>query len=231
MNTLYQDGLIEITDEKIVFQHYYFPFGSAKRVPLSQIESIQAKPPSFFGGSWRIWGSGDPLFRTWFPLDGARPSRDLIFIATLRGRSVRVGFTVEHSQPVIGILEKLGLLNGSHPASSLPPSDSARLQPLNASAKNENVSPEKNKYWFPAKKYGWGWGFPNCRLGVVVFLVWLACHLVGGILFAKGLLSLKLFVAWTILLAAVLLIIVVIKGEPPRWRWGDKSDKDKSGSD
>jgi hypothetical protein len=106
----YKDGLIEITDQEIIFRRYYFPFGGDKHVLLSQIESIQVKPPSFFGGSWRLWGTGDPLFRTWFPLDGARPNRDRIFIASVRGKSPRIGFTVENSEQVTSILKERGLL-------------------------------------------------------------------------------------------------------------------------
>jgi hypothetical protein len=95
--------------------------------------------------------------------------------------------------------------------------------------KNENTSPDKNKYWFPAKKYGWGWGFPICWQGVVVFLVWLACQIAGSVLFATRHLNVYLFVGWEMLVTAALLIIVFIKGEPPRWRWGDKSNTDKPG--
>jgi hypothetical protein len=109
MNTTYKDGLIEITDQEVVFHRYYFPFGGDKHVPLSRIENVQARPPSFFGGSWRIWGSGD--FRTWFPLDGARPNRDRIFVASLRDSSRRIGFTVEDSQKVMSVLKERGLLH------------------------------------------------------------------------------------------------------------------------
>jgi hypothetical protein len=109
VSTTYKDSLVEITEQEIVFHHYYFLFGNDKHVPLSQIESVQVRPPSFFGGSWRLWGSGD--FRTWFPLDSHRPSRDRIFIASLRGRFRRIGFTVEDSQEVTGILRERGLLN------------------------------------------------------------------------------------------------------------------------
>jgi hypothetical protein len=109
MTTLYQDTLIEVTDQEVVFHRYYFPFGSAKYVPWNQIESVQVRPPSFFGGSWRLWGSGD--FHTWFPQDFARPSRDRIFIASLRGSFVRIGFTVEDSQKVASILKERGLLH------------------------------------------------------------------------------------------------------------------------
>ena len=111
MSTLYKDGLIEITDQEVVFHRYYFPFACDKHVPLSQIENVQVRPPSFWGGSWRIWGSGD--FRTWFPLDDARPSRDRIFIAFLRGHFCRIGFTVEHSEEVTEVLKERGLVHAT----------------------------------------------------------------------------------------------------------------------
>jgi hypothetical protein len=108
MSTLYKDKLIEITDQEVVFHRYYFPFGGDKHVPLSHIAGVQAGPPSFWGGSWRLWGSGD--FRTWFPLDNSRPSRDRLFFASLRNSSRRIGFTAEGSQKVTGILRERGLL-------------------------------------------------------------------------------------------------------------------------
>jgi hypothetical protein len=111
MSTAYKDDLIEITDREIIFRHYFFPFGSDKRVSFSDIERIEVRPRSFLGGSWRIWGTGD--FRTWFPLDKARPSRDRIFLIYLQRRFRRIGFTVEHSEEVITIFKELGLLHGS----------------------------------------------------------------------------------------------------------------------
>jgi hypothetical protein len=113
MSTLYKDGLIEISDQEVIFHRYYFPFGGDKHVPLSQIESVEVRQPSFLGGSWRIWGSGD--FRTWFPLDGSRPSRDAIFVAFLRGCFVRIGFTVEDSKKAIKVFEERGLLHATGP--------------------------------------------------------------------------------------------------------------------
>ena len=107
MNILYSDSLIEITDHEVVFRRYYFPFGGDRHVPLSQIESIQIRPPSVSFGSWRIWGGGP---RTWFPLDWARPSRDAIFVASIHGGFVRVGFTVERSKEAAEVLRQRGLL-------------------------------------------------------------------------------------------------------------------------
>lgn len=108
MSTIYQDKLVEITDQEIVFRRYYFPFASPKRVALSQVESVQVRPPSLLNGSWRLWGTGD--FGTWFPMDFGRPNRDKIFIAKLRDASLRIGFTVEDSQKVTDILKTQGLL-------------------------------------------------------------------------------------------------------------------------
>jgi hypothetical protein len=108
MSTLYCDRLVEVTDQEMVFHRYYFPFDGDRRVHLSQIESIQVRPPSIWAGSWRIWGTGD--FRTWFPLDGGRPSRDRIFIASLRNNCGFIGFTALDSQKVAGILRERGLL-------------------------------------------------------------------------------------------------------------------------
>jgi serine/threonine protein kinase len=109
LRTLYKDRLIEITDQEIVFHRYYLPFGSDRHVPWSHIESIQVRPPSLSSGSWRLWGCEDFL-RTWYPLDFARPSRDRIFLLCLRGRSRRIGFTVEDSSKVMEILKARGLL-------------------------------------------------------------------------------------------------------------------------
>ena len=108
---LYSDSLIEITDREILFRHYYFPFGGDRRVSLNQLESIQVRNPSIWFGSWRIWGGGP---RTWFPLDSARPGRDTIFIAFLRGCFTRIGFTVEHSKDALAVLKRLGLLQPAH---------------------------------------------------------------------------------------------------------------------
>lgn len=108
MSTLYKDNLVEITEQEIIFHRYYFPFCGDKHVPLNQIENVEVRRPSVFGGSWRIWGSGD--FKTWFPLDGARPSRDAIFVASLHNSSRRIGFTVEHSKEAAEALRGRGLL-------------------------------------------------------------------------------------------------------------------------
>lgn len=76
-------------------------------------------------------------------------------------------------------------------------------------------------YWFPAKRFGWGWGPPVTWQGWVVLIVWFAA-------FALGLRLLRPFhlaagLAYVTAMSALLVIVCYLKGEPPRWRWG-KSD-------
>jgi hypothetical protein len=81
---------------------------------------------------------------------------------------------------------------------------------------------EEPRYWFPAKRYGWGWGFPNTWQGAAVFLAFVALVSAGGLWIVprKGPLA---FVAYAFILCIVLSLACWWKGEPPRWRWGEKS--------
>ena len=74
------------------------------------------------------------------------------------------------------------------------------------------------KIWFPAKKYGRGWGPPNCWQGWVVLAVWFVVLAAGIPLALRG--HRFLFMACTILHSAILILICWLKGEKPRWRWG-----------
>jgi hypothetical protein len=75
------------------------------------------------------------------------------------------------------------------------------------------------KYWFPAKKYGWGWGLPCCGQGWLVYTAWFAFLCGGGIFLAPH--SIGLYVAYTIVLGIAFFIVVFAKGEKPCWRWGE----------
>ncbi len=85
------------------------------------------------------------------------------------------------------------------------------------------------KYWFPAKRYGWGWGLPTTWQGWVVMIVWtLVVAAVTPLLRpSEHPARLALFVG---VMVAVLVAICYAKGEPPRWRWGEKDDRTQNGS-
>lgn len=73
--------------------------------------------------------------------------------------------------------------------------------------------------WFPAKRYGWGWGPPVTWQGWVVLSVWIALFF-AGVLFLLPIHPVAVLV-FSIAMAIALTAICYAKGEPPRWRWGD----------
>jgi hypothetical protein len=86
------------------------------------------------------------------------------------------------------------------------------------------MSEQKNKAWFPAKRYGIGWGFPNCWQGWVVVAAWVALIVGGTILLRPDRCPLA-YAACDLVITALLVLVIAAKGEKPRWRWGDDSDR------
>jgi hypothetical protein len=79
---------------------------------------------------------------------------------------------------------------------------------------------DKPQYWFPAKRYGWGWGLPATWQGWAVMIAWLLI-----VVPLSPYLALRSWIAFVLFMAtmvALLLAITYAKGEPPRWRWGEK---------
>ena len=79
--------------------------------------------------------------------------------------------------------------------------------------------PSEQKYWFPAKRYGWGWGIPNCWQGWLVMAAFPALLVLGAFLFPPGK-DVAAFLLYVGILCALLVAVCWLKGEPPRWRWG-----------
>jgi hypothetical protein len=74
--------------------------------------------------------------------------------------------------------------------------------------------------WFPAKKYGWGWGLPCAWQGWVALAIWIAMLAGGAALFLRSERRPGLWFGWVVLMAVAFFILCLIKGEKPRWRWG-----------
>ena len=84
------------------------------------------------------------------------------------------------------------------------------------------MSEERKKdIWFPAKRYGWGWGLPITWQGWVVMLLWFAAVTGGSLWLVREPPGSGLFILFVVLMSVVLVAICWIKGERPRWRWGD----------
>ena len=85
----------------------------------------------------------------------------------------------------------------------------------NAMASNEK------QYWFPAKRYGWGWGLPTVWQGWGVFVIYFVLILAGAVAVLPNY-GAPRFVAYAGALTLLLVAICWVKGERPEWRWGGK---------
>lgn len=99
---LYEDAGLLLDEDGITIRRYYFPLAAPKRVAYNKIRGVRAKPMSRASGKGRIWGTSNP--RYWFPLDGARGSKQTLLILEL-GRWVRPCITPEDPDKVIALLK------------------------------------------------------------------------------------------------------------------------------
>jgi hypothetical protein len=84
------------------------------------------------------------------------------------------------------------------------------------------MNKERDTYWFPAKRYGWGWGPPTVWQGWFVLVVYFALIAAAAMFFLSSNDTFA-FIISTIVLTGALIAVCVVKGEPARWRWGNDS--------
>jgi hypothetical protein len=80
-------------------------------------------------------------------------------------------------------------------------------------------------YWFPARRFGWGWGPPQTWQGWVVTVVFLAAMAVVCFRVPPWR-NTPLFLLLVTVGSAAFALICWLTGEPPQWRWGDREDGD-----
>jgi hypothetical protein len=80
-------------------------------------------------------------------------------------------------------------------------------------------SVSEGRYWFPAKRYGWGWGLPCTWEGWLVMAAFIALITAGAWLFPP-LTMLGFYSVYIVILSALLFGVCWLTGEPLRWRWG-----------
>lgn len=78
---------------------------------------------------------------------------------------------------------------------------------------------DKSPYWFPAKRYGYGWSLPTVWQGWAVLFAFFALSFAGALWLLPAHQEL-LYLGFVLLLCAVLVVLCWLKGEPARWRWG-----------
>jgi lipoprotein signal peptidase len=87
-----------------------------------------------------------------------------------------------------------------------------------------NAVPNGSSHWFPAKRYGWGWGPPTTWQGWLVIVLWAAAVFEGLFLLRHNPYRPASNIAFVLIMGGVLTLICYWKGEPPKWRWGDRSE-------
>ena len=98
---LYQDDRITCTDSTVIVRGYYFPLGTAKKVPYRDIRHVEQI--ELGSGRWRIWGTADP--RYWFHLDPKRRHKRWALVLDL-GKFVRPVITPDDPARVKQIIER-----------------------------------------------------------------------------------------------------------------------------
>ena len=78
---------------------------------------------------------------------------------------------------------------------------------------------DERKYWFPAKRYGLGWGLPRRWQGWLVLAVFVGLIAAGPLAFPPQK-EMARYLAYVGVLSGLLIGVCWLKGEPPRWRWG-----------
>jgi hypothetical protein len=73
----------------------------------------------------------------------------------------------------------------------------------------------KTTAWFPARKYGWGWGLPQRWQGWVVIVGYIGALALGFPLLHTHPIT---FIVYVQVVSLLLGLVCWIKGEKPRWR-------------
>ena len=71
------------------------------------------------------------------------------------------------------------------------------------------------RYWFPAKRHGWGWGLPSAWQGWAALAVYLAVVAAIGVAWPPSTGALRFFLLVG-LASAAFTLVCWITGEPPR---------------
>lgn len=83
------------------------------------------------------------------------------------------------------------------------------------------MTKDSDTFWFPAKRYGWGWGPPERWQGWLVLVLYALLLVLSAILFLPAD-NIAAFLACTAALTAALIVVCWVKGEKPGWRWGNR---------
>jgi uncharacterized membrane protein YhaH (DUF805 family) len=81
---------------------------------------------------------------------------------------------------------------------------------------------EMKEIWFPAKKYGFGWGLPITWQGWAVLLVYVLLITTGSVMLSNSSKNIIWLLPYILILTILFIFICLKKGEKAEWRWGNK---------
>lgn len=81
---------------------------------------------------------------------------------------------------------------------------------------------ESKDIWFPAKKYGFGWGLPIAWQGWVVLIVYVLLITTGSVMLSNPFRTRIWLLPFILILTILFIFICWKKGEKVKWRWGNK---------
>ncbi|MEL0611661.1 MULTISPECIES: hypothetical protein [Marinomonas] len=76
----------------------------------------------------------------------------------------------------------------------------------------------KKNTWFPAKKNGWGWGKPHAWQGWVVLAVYFLSIALVSVMHDPKVVLMR-WGAWVAVLTSLLILVYIVKGDSPSWKW------------
>jgi hypothetical protein len=79
------------------------------------------------------------------------------------------------------------------------------------------VIEKDEKIWFPAKRYGWGWGLPVAWQGWLVVCGYLSLLIVGSVTLLPQ--AFAAYATFVVIVSAAFVWLCWLKGERARWRW------------
>ncbi len=107
MKQVYEDNLIKLTDDDILFKKYYIPTFASKIIKLSRIEKIQVIKKTFFDQEIKLMGTDD--FKTWYPFDSLRSKRKFLYLLFEKNKRRRIAFTVEDDEKFRDLIRGRGI--------------------------------------------------------------------------------------------------------------------------
>jgi hypothetical protein len=82
------------------------------------------------------------------------------------------------------------------------------------------MNAKDKRYWFGAKRYGSGWGPPITWEGWLVLVLWIAALFLGRRYLVPN--NIYAHLVFALAMVGLLWSICYSKGEPPRWRFGER---------